>query len=114
MNIRLGKTLTFLPILCTVLAAFAWAYTSFRYNDLNVGSGRGDIDFWDAARERVPVAALCTWVAALVATVLLHMKEATPQRTLTFRLLVIFWAGPLTFFFLHWLLHLGFRPPPSM
>jgi hypothetical protein len=44
----------------------AWAYTSYKYNWLNVGGGKSDLqEFWIAASGVVPYLALIFWLSAI-------------------------------------------------
>src|SRR5687767_5656819 len=95
------------------LLGVAWAYTSYRYNLLNVGGGVGDVDFWDSARELVPIAFLAAWAAALMATVAIGVAHRSAKLRVSFQVLATLFLGPSVLFVVHWFLHRGFPASPA-
>ena len=112
---RMKANIALVPIagnLLVSLLAIAWAYTSYKYNLLNVGGGIGDVNFWDSARGVVPILFLTLW--AIVLTMVLIIGIAYRQKKLVVfsNMLVTLLLGPLILFTALWLLHRGFPPSP--
>ena len=94
--------------------AVLWAYTSYKYNWLNVGGGTGDIDFWIVAGDIAWFSFLGSWLLLLVTTAF-----SSKALFLTFKGRAASWllaiGMPVVIFFLaDWFFHRGFPPLPPM
>ena len=100
--------------LVVATSAVLWAYTSYKYNWLNVGGGTGDVDFWIVAGDIASFSFLGAWLSLLVVTAS-NSKALFP----TFKGRAACWllaiGLPVVIFFLaDWFFHRGFPPPPPM
>ena len=65
---KLGaRGLGFAHLIVATLAVL-WAYTSYKYNWLNIGGGVGDIDFWIVTGNIASYSFLGAWLSLLVIT----------------------------------------------
>lgn len=92
----------------------AWAYTSYKYNLLNVGGGVGEVDRWMRLGDIAMYAFLVSWLvlAGFTAWYLRRPRPSWPLRILASSAAVLL---PLALMFMaSWLLHFGFPPPPPI
>jgi multisubunit Na+/H+ antiporter MnhB subunit len=111
---KLGaRGLGFVHLIVAALAVL-WAYTSYKYNWLNIGGGIGDIDFWIVTGNIASYSFLGAWLSLLVITAF-NSKALFP----TFKAKVVSWLLAIglpvvTVFLADWFFHRGFPPPPPM
>ena len=111
MVVRLSRAFQ-LAHFAAATAAVAWAFTSYKYNWLNVGGGMGDVDFWIVLGDIACWTFFGCWIALLVVTQL-SSKRVRPD----WRLRALSWAAavllpPAVMFGASWVFHLGFPLPP--
>lgn len=91
-----------------------WGYTSYKYNWLNVGGGKGDVNFWIIAGEIATYAFFGSWLGLLVLTgigsrIIFSTWQA---RGISWFLAIALPIG--TAFAADWFFHRGFPPAPPM
>lgn len=91
----------------------AWAYTSYKYNWLNVGGGESDLkEVWIAASGVVPYIALIFWLAAIVLVAAQDRKLSLTGKPRIYRIAITVLITPAALFIADWLLHIGFPRSP--
>lgn len=94
-------------------SGFAWAYTSYQYNWLNVGGGQSKfMEFWIYASGVVPYMAICVWLIALALVVISDWRRSLPALSRACRGAVTLLMMPIIFLIADWFFHLGFPKSP--
>lgn len=91
----------------------AWAYTSYKYNWLNVGGGESDFkEFWIAASGVVPYLALSVWLAAVALVAAQGWRRPLTAKNRIYRIATTFVITPAALFIADWFFHIGFPQSP--
>jgi hypothetical protein len=91
----------------------AWAYTSYKYNWLNVGGGESEFnELWIAASGIVPYIALGIWFAAVGLVVIVDRRRSRPVGARISRASITLLLTPIVFIVSSWYFHIGFPKPP--
>jgi hypothetical protein len=95
------------------VCGIAWAYTSYKYNWLNVGGGESDLkEVWIAASGVVPYIALIFWLAAIVLVAAQEWQLSLTGKTRIYRIAITVLITPAALFISDWLFHIGFPRSP--
>lgn len=90
----------------------AGAYTSFKYNWLNVGGGASRFtEFWIVVDGILGYLAPAIWLAALALIAILDWRHSLAPTNRIVRLTATFFMTPAVFFTANWLFHIGFSAP---
>lgn len=91
----------------------AWAYTSYKYDWLNVGGGESDLkEFWIAASGVVPYIALVFWLAAIALITAQDRQLSLTGKTRIYRIAITLLIMPAALSIAAWLLHIGLPRSP--
>lgn len=99
----------------SVACAFgiAWAYTSYKYNWLNVGGGESALkEFWIAASGVVPYLALSVWLTAVGLVAAQDSRSSSSWHNRIYPIVFTFVLTPAVFFMADWFFHIGFPKSP--
>lgn len=91
----------------------AWAYTSYKYNWLNVGGGESALkEFWIAASGVVPYLAISVWLAAVGLVAAQGWQSSRRENNRIYHIGSTFVLTPAVFFMVHWFFPIGFQKSP--
>lgn len=91
----------------------AWAYTSYKYNWLNVGGGESDFkEFWMAASGVVPYIALAIWLVSVGLVVFVDWRRSRSVSARISRAAITLLLTPIVLSIADWYFHIGFPKSP--
>jgi hypothetical protein len=90
-------------------SGIAWAYTSYKYDWLNVGGGESGLkEFWIAASGVVPYVTLSVWLAAVFLVAAQGRRGSYAVKNRTYRVATTSAIAPVALFIADWVFHIGF------
>jgi len=109
MNARLSRWSN-----CIACASgITWAYTSYKYDWLNVGGGESRYkEFWITASGVVPYIALSLWLVAVVLVISQGRHSSDNAKQRLYRIATTCLIAPVALFIADRLLHIGFPKSP--